>query len=129
MLQLIGVNDKGNLIFTTTSGIGGTEMSKTEIDMIMTWQQAEDLTACLKEIKKKMNMAIAGYSEVINKTVELFRKNLKPIIKEFIRIKKEKIIRYSETYNMGRVKSKGQQGGKLKYKPYEIRKYKFCYNI
>lgn len=37
MLQIIGVNDKGDYIVSTTSGIGKTQMELEEIDMIMAW--------------------------------------------------------------------------------------------
>lgn len=150
MLQIIGVNDKGDYIVSTTSGIGKTQMQLEEIDMIMAWQQAEQLTNSVLTIGEIVRLVITGYMEVINKTVETLRECLEPLFHEWdrqgktvkemfeeirkifdsegdseeeYRVKKEKRVQTSKVYTRGRGKPRGQQGKAIKYKPYELRVY------
>lgn len=150
MLQIIGVNDKGDYIVSTTSGIGKTQMELEEIDMIMAWQQAEQLTNSMQAIGGIVRLAITGYMEVISKAVETLRECLEPLfhewdrqgktVKEMLeeihkifdsvgdseeeyRVKKEERVQTSKAYTRGRGKPRGQQGKTIKYKPYELRVY------
>lgn len=72
MLQIIGVNDKGDYIVSTTSGIGKTQMELEEISMIMSWQKAQQLT-----IPCRQSM------EAINKMVETLQECLEPLFHEW----------------------------------------------
>lgn len=150
MLRLIGMNDKGDLVFTTTSEIGKTEMQLEEIGMIMSWQQAQQLTNSLQAIREIMRLAIAGYMEAISEAAETLREYLKHIAKEWLRqgktfsemleeirkiidsvedseegyrVKKEKRVQIAETDTRKRWKPRGKQGQALKYRPYELRVY------
>ena len=150
MLRLVGMNDKGDLIFTTTSEIGKTEMRLEGIGMIMSWQQAQQLTNSLQTIGEIVRLAIAGYMEVINKAAEALRECMEPLAKEWLRqgktfsemleevrkiidsvedseeryrVKEEKRVQIAEADTRGRGKPRGKQGKAIKYRPYELRVY------
>lgn len=150
MLQIIGVNDKGNYIVSTTSGIGKIQMELEEISMIMSWQQAQKLTNSVQTVGEVLRLAIAGYMEMISKAAEALRECLEPLFNEWdrqgktvkemfeeirkifdsvgdseekYRVKKEKRVQTSKVYTRGRGKPGGQQGKAIKYKPYELRVY------
>lgn len=147
MLQIIGVNDKGDYIVSTASGIGKTQMELEEISMIMSWQQAQQLTNFIQSIGEIVRLATAGYMEMISKAAETLRECLEPLFQEWERQEKtvkemleeiRKIIdsvRDSEekyrvkrvqtlkAYTGDRGKPRGQQGRAIKYRPYELRVY------
>lgn len=150
MLRLVGMNDKRDLIFTTTSEMGKTEMQLEGIGMIMSWQQAQQLTNSLQTIREKLRLAIAEYLEVISKAEEVLRECTEPLVKEWsrqgktfsemleevrkiinsvedseegYRVKKEKRVQIAEADTRGRGKPRGKQGKAIKYRPYELRVY------
>lgn len=150
MLRLIGMDNKGNLIFTTTSEIGKTEMRLEGLKEIISWQRAEQLTNFLQTTREIIRLAIAEYVKVINKAEEALQECMEPIAKEWsrqgktfsemleeirkiidsvedseerYRVKEEKRVQNVKADTRGRGKPRGKQGKAIKYRPYELRVY------